>query len=169
MGPGDSSRATRVCAPLLRVQCAVRSPQGLRATESSLRPLGRRMFGRFILQLSTGTDAASVRLQAPRRRRLQLVTTATRGCDKVRPKGRTAARYGPRGRTAAPQAVTGARKDARKPMSPRHLHAVANRRTRPPVTIRDARSRKAREPPRSMRWCQRRCDRGIRARDPDVC
>lgn len=27
----------------------------------------------------------------------------------------------------------------------------------------------AREPPKSMRWCQRRCDRGIRARDPDVC
>jgi len=47
--------------------------------------------------------------------------------------------------------------------------AVTNRRTRPTVTTRNARSRKAREPPRSMRWCQRRCDRGIRARDPDVC
>jgi hypothetical protein len=47
--------------------------------------------------------------------------------------------------------------------------AVTNRWTRPTVTTRNARSRKAREPPRSMRWCQRRCDRGIRARDPDVC
>lgn len=47
--------------------------------------------------------------------------------------------------------------------------AVTSRRTRPTVTTRNARSRKAREPPRSMRWCQRRCDRGIRARDPDVC
>jgi len=46
---------------------------------------------------------------------------------------------------------------------------VTSRRIRPTVTTCNARSRKAREPPRSMRWCQRRCDRGIRARDPDVC
>lgn len=37
------------------------------------------------------------------------------------------------------------------------------------VAKRNARVPRAREPPRSMRWCQRRCDRGVWARDPDVC
>jgi hypothetical protein len=64
----------------------------------------------------------------------------------------------------------GIREGAVKPGHRRHLECGGSRRARPDGgMVCRSRALRAREPPRSKRWCQRRCDRGVWARDPGVC
>lgn len=146
------------------MRCAARSPQGFRATEGNRRPHG--------VGCSKGSSLRDgrevVRLRAHRRKVVAACNGSNSRLRHVRPRGRPphgmalVARPQRQGRNWQPQG----RQEANVTATP---SAVTTRRIRPTVTTCNARSRKAREPPRSMRWCQRRCDRGIRARDPDVC
>jgi len=101
-------------------------------------------------------------------------------CSSAMASGRRPRQCAPRGATAARCAILDRRRAfvdrlvlARAPevKSPRHLEAVAGCFG----LVRTAGERiartlfGAREPPRSMRWCQRRCDWNVWTRDPDAC
>lgn len=145
-------------------------PRGARATEC-LHHLRVVKFGRFVLPAPARLDG-----QAPKNRRKALQFRGAATGDGEQPKAtavcsarshRCTVRFRPLPSVVVrPRCSTEHRKS-----SHRDTRAVAGHSGFVPSGRRANRSTLfgAREPPRSVRWCQRRCDRGVWTRDPDVC